>query len=57
MNCKANGEVSEGAGVEELFVHPAASDDGSAIGAAFFVAAQNGDHPRNILKHTQWGPS
>lgn len=56
MNCKANGAVAERAGIDELFVHPAASDDGTAIGAALIVAAQAGDKARNPLPHVQWGP-
>ena len=57
MNCKANGHLLEESGIENIFVHPASTDDGSAAGGAFFVAKQNGDDVRNILRHVQLGPS
>ena len=41
--------------IEEVFIHPAASDDGSAIGAAYWVAKQLGDDVRDPLKHVQYG--
>ena len=43
--------------MENLFIHPAASDDGACLGSAFFVAAAGGDSPRNVLTHVQLGPS
>ncbi len=57
MNCKANGYIADRSGVDEVFVHPASSDDGTCIGAGFYVAGNEGDDPRNVLKHTQLGPS
>lgn len=57
MNCKANHAIEESAGVEEVFVHPAASDDGTAIGAALAVAADGADDVRNPLVNPQLGPS
>jgi carbamoyltransferase len=57
MNCKANFSISELPEVAELFIHPAASDDGSALGAAYWVARQLGDDPRNPLLHVQHGAS
>ncbi len=57
MNCKANGVIRSRAGVEDMFVHPASSDDGAAIGAALKLAADEGDPPRNVLTHVQLGPS
>lgn len=57
MNCKANGYMLDHAPLEDIFVHPASSDDGVAIGAALIVAQQAGDDPRNVLEHAQWGPA
>jgi carbamoyltransferase len=56
LNCKANGRLLDDAGVREIFVHPAASDDGAAIGAAFHVAKDEDRLLRNDLRHAQWGP-
>jgi carbamoyltransferase len=56
MNCKANGHVLDHAGLEDIFVHPASSDDGVAIGAAFIVSQRGGHDVRNVLEHAQWGP-
>ncbi|MCB5252385.1 MAG: carbamoyltransferase C-terminal domain-containing protein [Candidatus Cloacimonadaceae bacterium] len=55
MNCKANYSIAELPGIENVFIHPAASDDGSAIGAAYWVARQFGADPRDPLKHVQHG--
>ncbi len=57
MNCKANSSILDNTGIEQIFIHPASSDDGSAIGAAFVVAADAGDEVRNALAHVQVGPS
>ena len=55
MNCKANQAIAQMPQIEEVFIHPAASDDGSAIGAAYWVAKQLGDDVRDPLKHVQYG--
>jgi carbamoyltransferase len=57
MNCKANGRLLDDAGTREIFVHPASSDDGAAIGAAFHVASGEDRLLLNPLRHAQWGPS
>jgi carbamoyltransferase len=57
MNCKANGRIADERVVDAIFVHPASADEGACIGAAFYVARQNGDNPRNVLKNAQLGPS
>lgn len=56
MNCKANGFLQSLNVVDNLFVHPASTDAGACIGAAFKIAYECGDNPRNILQHTQLGP-
>lgn len=57
MNCKANGRLFDESGFDEVFIHPASSDDGSAIGAAFYLAEATGHLVPNPLSHTQLGPS
>ncbi len=57
LNCKANQMILAKSGVSEIFVHPASSDDGSSIGAAFYVARETGDSVRNVLKNVQIGAS
>ena len=57
MNCKANGAILDQTSVENIFIHPASSDDGSSIGAAFAVAAKNARLVRDPLQHVQLGPS
>ena len=55
MNCKANYSISNLKGIEELFIHPASSDDGSAIGAAYWVSQQLGAKLHDPLRHVQFG--
>ncbi|MGH7527132.1 MAG: carbamoyltransferase family protein [Gemmatimonadales bacterium] len=57
MNCKANGRLLDDAGIQDIFVHPASSDDGAAIGAAFHVASHEDRLLPNPLRHAQWGPA
>jgi carbamoyltransferase len=57
MNCKANGRLLDESGFEDVFIHPASSDDGAAIGAAFYAAEAEGRLAPNPLSHVQWGPS
>jgi carbamoyltransferase len=42
LNCTANGRLLRSGMFDEIFVQPAAGDDGSALGAAAFRAAHNG---------------
>jgi carbamoyltransferase len=56
MNCKLNGSLHDTAGIENLFVHPASSDDGASIGAALYVSDGSGQSPRNPLQNVQYGP-
>ena len=57
MNCKANREILDNTDIDNIFIHPASSDDGSAIGSAFYVAKERGDKVRNILTNVQLGAS
>jgi carbamoyltransferase len=42
MNCKMNGSLRQRTSANRLFVHPAASDDGAALGAALVVSRRLG---------------
>lgn len=55
MNCKANQVISQMPQIDEVFIHPASSDDGSAIGAAYWVSRQLGADVRDPLRHVQYG--
>lgn len=57
MNCKANQAIAQMPQIEEVFIHPAASDDGSAIGAAYWIARQLGADVRDPIKSVQYGAS
>jgi carbamoyltransferase len=43
LNCTANGRLLKSGLFDELYVQPAAGDDGAALGAALYCAAQAGD--------------
>ncbi len=58
LNSKANGNIIASGLVEKVFVQPAASDDGVALGAA--LAPYLDDHgklPNNPMRHGYWGPA
>jgi carbamoyltransferase len=57
MNSKANGRLLESGLIDEIFVQPAATDDGTAIGAAIAVHAKIGaEVPRYRLADVYLGP-
>src|SRR5262249_5226900 len=57
LNSKANGKIAASGIVDKLFVQPAASDDGVALGAALapYLDA-NGKLPSTPMRHGYWGP-
>lgn len=55
LNVKLNQKIIDLPYVKELFVQPAASDAGTAIGAASFVAAEN-NQAIDKLQHVYLGP-
>ncbi|MCM8538607.1 MAG: hypothetical protein NE334_21880 [Lentisphaeraceae bacterium] len=55
LNVKLNQRIIAMDGVKELFVQPAAGDNGTSAGAASFVAAERGDKVQK-LKHVYLGP-
>ena len=57
LNSKANGKIQASGIVENIFVQPAASDDGVALGAVFAPYFDNGGRlPMKPLRHAYLGP-
>lgn len=58
MNSVANGKIRSHTPFEEVYVQPAAADNGTALGAALFVRHQVLGRPRTVvMDHGYWGPS
>jgi carbamoyltransferase len=58
MNSVANGKIRSRTPFEEVFIQPAAGDNGTALGAAFHVWNQVLGKPRGfVMKHAYWGPA
>jgi carbamoyltransferase len=58
MNSVANGKIREQTGFRDVFIQPAAGDNGTALGAAFYAWNQLEGHPRGfVMEHGYWGPS
>ncbi len=58
LNSKANGKILASGIVEKIFVQPAASDDGVALGAAFAPYLDHGGRlPIRAMRHAYLGPS
>jgi len=58
LNSKANGKIVASGAIEKIFVQPAASDDGVALGAALApYLDDNGRLPNKAMRHGYWGPS
>jgi carbamoyltransferase len=57
LNSSANGKIFERTPFKEIFIQPAASDDGGAIGAAFYLWNHILNQKRSfIMEHAYWGP-
>lgn len=58
MNSVANGKIRTETHFDEVFIQPAAGDDGTALGAAFYVWHQLLGKPREFtMEHGYWGPA
>ena len=57
LNCTANGKLLQSGLFTDVFVQPAAGDDGSALGAAAFQAMQNGEAQNRRIPAPFLGPS
>jgi carbamoyltransferase len=57
LNSKANGKILASGLVDKIFVQPAATDDGVAIGAALAPYMDSGGRlPNRIMRHAYLGP-
>jgi carbamoyltransferase len=57
MNSVANGKIRENTLFKEIHIPPAAGDNGTALGAAYYVWNHILGQPRTfILEHGYWGP-
>ncbi|MFA5194097.1 MAG: carbamoyltransferase [Verrucomicrobiia bacterium] len=58
LNSVANWKIlKEGSGFKNIFIQPAAGDDGGALGAAFWVWNSVLGQPRKFtMRHAYWGP-
>jgi carbamoyltransferase len=58
MNSVANGKIRERTGFDDVFIQPAAGDNGTALGAAFHAwHATNGTRREFVMRHGYWGPA
>jgi carbamoyltransferase len=58
LNSAANGKIFERTPFKEVFVQPAAGDDGTAVGAAFWIEHAVLRRPRGyVMEHAFTGPS
>jgi carbamoyltransferase len=58
LNSKANGKISTSGVVDNIFVQPAAADDGVALGAALAPYLDGGQRlPLKRMRHAYLGPS
>src|SRR5262249_5847540 len=56
-NSVANGKIRERTGFREVFIQPAAGDNGTALGAALYAWHASGAGPRDfVMEHAYWGP-
>lgn len=56
MNSVANGKVRANTPFEEIYIQPAAADNGTALGAAYYVWHQEMNRPRTfVMDHAFWG--
>jgi carbamoyltransferase len=57
LNSKANGKIAASGIVDKIFVQPAASDDGVALGAALAPFLDGGQRlPIKAMRHAYFGP-
>jgi carbamoyltransferase len=57
MNSVLNGKIRERTAFREVYVQPAAADNGTALGAALYVWHQLQGRPRGfVMDHGYWGP-
>jgi carbamoyltransferase len=58
MNSVANGKIRERTPFRDVYVQPASADNGTSLGAAYWVWHQVLGHPRAfVMDHAYWGPA
>jgi carbamoyltransferase len=58
MNSVANGKIRDETPFTDVYIQPAAGDNGTALGAAYWVWNQILQRPRRfVMTHGYWGPS
>ena len=57
MNSVANGKIRERTPFRDVYIQPAAGDNGTALGAAFHTWHRLSRQPRRfVMSHGYWGP-
>ena len=56
MNCKMNGVLASSDNIKRIYVQPASSDNGTALGAACLAAIEDNHKINKIMPHAYWGP-
>jgi carbamoyltransferase len=57
MNSVMNGKIRECTPFENVYIQPAAGDNGTALGAALYVQHHRLGRPRDfVMDHAYWGP-
>ena len=57
LNCSANGRILHSGTVDDIFIQPASSDAGVALGAAVARHVElTGKRPDFVFDHAYWGP-
>lgn len=57
MNSVANGKIRERTPFREVYIQPAAADNGTSLGAACYAYHQVAGHSRRfVMEHPYWGP-
>lgn len=58
LNSVVNGRIRLETPFRDLFIQPAAADDGTALGAAFYIEQQILGRSRSfVMEHAYWGPA
>ena len=56
LNCVANGRIAREAGFDNVWIQPAAGDDGIAIGCAYYGHLEIQKKPRTfVMNHAYLG--
>ena len=56
MNSVANGKIRSETPFSDVYIQPAAGDNGTALGAALSVWHRGGGSRRFVMRHGYWGP-